>query len=86
MPELSRFLGIVIAMYHRDHAPPHIHARYGDAESAIRIDPPTVLDGRLPPRVVALVIEWITLNREALLANWSRARRRELLLPIPPLV
>jgi hypothetical protein len=24
MPELSRFLGIVIAMYYRDHAPAHV--------------------------------------------------------------
>jgi hypothetical protein len=30
MPEISRFLGIVIAMYYRDHAPPHFHAIYGD--------------------------------------------------------
>ena len=31
MPEISRFLGIVIviAMYYRDHAPPHFHALHG---------------------------------------------------------
>ncbi len=29
MPEISRFFGIVIAMYYRDHQPPHFHARYG---------------------------------------------------------
>jgi hypothetical protein len=23
MPEISRFLGIVIAMYYKEHAPPH---------------------------------------------------------------
>jgi hypothetical protein len=28
MPELSRFLGIVIFMNYRDHQPPHFHARY----------------------------------------------------------
>ncbi len=28
MPEICRFLGIVIAMYHNDHAPPHFHAKY----------------------------------------------------------
>ena len=32
MPEISRFPGIVIAMYYGDHAPPHSHARYGDSE------------------------------------------------------
>jgi Domain of unknown function (DUF4160) len=35
MPELSRFLGIVIAMYYRDHGPPHFHAIYGDHEATI---------------------------------------------------
>jgi hypothetical protein len=29
MPEISRFLGIVIRMYYRDHPPPHFHAEYG---------------------------------------------------------
>lgn len=29
MPEISRFLGIVIAMYYEEHAPPHFHAKYG---------------------------------------------------------
>ena len=37
MPELSRFLGIVIAMYYRDHPPPHFHAIYGDSEVTIEI-------------------------------------------------
>jgi hypothetical protein len=30
VPEISRFLGIVIRMYYREHAPPHFHARYGE--------------------------------------------------------
>lgn len=85
MPEISRFLGIVIAMYHADHAPPHIHAKYGGDEAMIRIDPPMLLDGHLPPRVLGLVIEWITLNQPAILADWSRARQRQPLEMIPPL-
>ena len=28
MPRLSTFYGIVIAMYYRDHHPPHFHAVY----------------------------------------------------------
>lgn len=28
MPEISRFLGIVIAMYYHEHPPPHFHAKY----------------------------------------------------------
>jgi len=34
LPELSRFFGIIIAMYYNDHAPPHFHAKYGDDEAS----------------------------------------------------
>lgn len=37
MPEISRFLGIVIAMFYNDHNPPHFHAKYGDFRAAIAI-------------------------------------------------
>jgi len=30
LPVLSRFLGIVIAMYWDDRSPPHFHAKYAD--------------------------------------------------------
>ena len=48
MPEISRFLGIVIGMFYRDHNPPHFHARYGEAEAAISIRDGLVLWGSLP--------------------------------------
>ena len=35
MPEISRFFGIVIAMYYDDHAPPHFHAIYGSEKAEI---------------------------------------------------
>jgi hypothetical protein len=38
MPELSRFLGIIIAMYYRDHGPAHFHAIYGDFEITVEIE------------------------------------------------
>ena len=33
MPEISRFLGIVIRMFPSEHNPPHIHAVYNDFEA-----------------------------------------------------
>ena len=48
MPELSRFLGIVIAIYYRDHAPPHFHAVYGEHEATIDIHTGAET-GHLPP-------------------------------------
>jgi len=37
MPEISRFLGIVIFMYFREHNPPHFHAEYGEQKASIDI-------------------------------------------------
>jgi hypothetical protein len=50
MPEISRFLGVVILMHFREHNPPHFHARYNEFEAALLIDTLGVMDGHLPPR------------------------------------
>ena len=52
MPEISRFLGIVIAMYYNEHNPPHFHARYGQFKIEIAIKTLTVLAGKLPPKSI----------------------------------
>lgn len=85
VPTISRFFGIVIAMYFDDHAPPHFHARYAGRRALFRIEPPGLLEGDLPPRALGLVIEWATLNRVALMDDWHRARCGEALAPIAPL-
>jgi hypothetical protein len=58
-------------MYWGDHPPPHFHARYGRDEAQVRIDPVGLLTGRLPPRILAMVVEWTVLHREELLTNWD---------------
>lgn len=85
MPEISRFLGIVIRMYFDDHNPPHFHAEYGSDLALIDIQNLAVFAGRLPPRVTGLVIEWATLHRQDLLADWDRARDHQELKTITPL-
>jgi len=85
MPEISRFLGIVIKMFFDDHNPPHFHAEYGDSKAIIDIRTLSVFDGFLPPRVTGLVIEWAALHRDELLDDWHRARHEQSLLKIAPL-
>jgi len=85
MPEISRFFGIVIRMYFLDHEPPHFHAFYGDAEAQLRIEPVGLLAGRLPPRALALVVEWATLHQAELQDNWRRLHADAPALKIPPL-
>ncbi len=85
MPELSRFYGIVVFMVYADHRPAHFHARYGDDEVSVGLDAAMRVEGRFPRRALGLLLEWAQQHREALLANWEQASRREPLVPIPPL-
>jgi hypothetical protein len=85
MPEISRFFGMVIAMYYNDHAPPHFHVRYGEQRAVIRIDPLELLEGQLSRKAHALVLEWASLHQGELMANWDLARQQAPLAPIDPL-
>lgn len=85
MPEISRFFGIVIAMYYREHAPPHFHAIYSGHRAAFAISDLKIMEGNLPRRAVALVLEWAFQHRDELMENWLRTEKREVLLPIEPL-
>lgn len=85
MPEISRFLGMIVAMLYNDHAPAHFHVRYGEHKASIMIDPPGLLAGSLPPRALGLVMEWTSLHRDELQADWERARAQQPLVPIAPL-
>jgi hypothetical protein len=85
VPVLSRFFGIVIAMYYNDHHPPHFHATYAEHEVQVAIDTLAVLRGELPRRAMALVLEWASIHRDELRADWERARAGIAPAPIPPL-
>ena len=84
MPEISRFLGISIYMYYRDHGPPHFHAEYGEFEITVEIEK-GVVSGRFPSRALSLVLEWSLLHKAELLADWELVSRKLPLNPIPPL-
>ena len=85
MPTISTFLGIVIRMYYRDHAPPHFHAYYQEHEAKIAIDTREVIAGSLPRRALSLVKEWAGLHQEELRSNWIAAEQRKPLGDIEPL-
>lgn len=86
MPEICRFLGIVISMYYKEHMPPHFHAKYGNQRAAFSIKDFKIIEGRLPKRVISLVLEWAFEHRDELMEDWELARKREGLRKIPPLV
>jgi len=84
MPELTRFLGIVIGMFYREHGVPHIHAVYGEYEISVEVETRTV-HGQFPPRALKLVLEWISLHTAELLENWQLAKQGQPLKRIAPL-
>jgi len=84
MPEISRFLGIVIAMYYRDHEPAHFHAVYGEYEITIEIRTGAV-NGKFPQRALKHVLEWCAEHQVELLDDWELARGRRPLRRIEPL-
>jgi hypothetical protein len=86
MPEVSRFLGIVIAMYFKEHNPPHFHALYGGEMAVFSINDLKVLEGILPKRVTSLVLEWAFEHRDELLTNWQRCQSGQTPAKIEPLV
>jgi hypothetical protein len=85
MPEICRFLGIVVYMYWNDHAPPHFHAKYNEYEAQFDINTAGLIDGKLPKRIQLLVVEWLLQNQDALKELWQLARQEQPLHKLPPL-
>ena len=73
MPEISRFLGIIITMYFNEHNPPHFHVRYNEYRASVEIKTLNIISGALPARVRGLVNEWAEIHRNELLEIWENA-------------
>jgi len=71
MPEISRFLGIIISMYFDEHNPPHIHVQYNEFRATTGIQNLNISAGTLPARVRGLVEEWVELHGAELLTMWE---------------
>jgi hypothetical protein len=84
VPVISKFLGILVTMNYREHDPPHFHAWYSGREGSVNIADGAV-KGELPGRVVALLLEWLSLHKQELAENWQHARAGEPLSQIEPL-
>lgn len=88
MPIISLFYGIVIQMYFFDtkqHHLAHFHAKYQNHSAAIAIESGEILEGSLPPGKMKLVLAWLEIHREDLLADWSLAVEGQQVFQIEPL-
>lgn len=85
MPTISMFYGILIRMFFRDvekHHVPHIHADYQGQVAVYGISDGAVLSGSLPPKKHKLVVAWIEIHQEDLMADWELAVNGKMPFPI----
>jgi hypothetical protein len=82
---VSQFFGIAIAMHQTNRAPSHFHAAYERHEALASIETLEFVEGWLPKRAYALVLEWAAQHRGELRANWDRGRQGRPLERIVPL-
>ncbi len=76
MAIISMFYGIIISMYYvnnKQHNFPYIHVRYQDEE------------GTLKANKMKLVLAWVEIHNDELIADWQLAISGETIFKIDPL-
>ena len=81
------FFGIIIRMYYapKEHNPPHIHAYYQDFKVVINILNCELMEGELPPRQIRILLAWIEIHQDELMADWKLCQNGEKPFSIDPL-
>lgn len=85
MPIIAEFYGIKIYIFYDDHAEPHFHAYYGGDEGEFSVKTGKLIVGKLPPRAMKLVKEWMNKHKKELTENWKLAEEHKRLKKIDPL-
>ena len=88
MPVISMFYGIIIYMYFFDsgkHKKPHIHVKYQGDEVVLSIPEGEVLDGGIKQSKLKLVLAWIEIHKDELIADWELAINGQEVFKIDPL-
>lgn len=76
MPTISMFYGILIRMFFYDtdnHSVPHVHAEFQGDVGVYSIPDGELLAGKLPPKKHKMVVAWIAIHEDELLADWDLA-------------
>lgn len=88
MPAISMFYGIIVYMYfmdNRQHNKPHIHAKYQDDEVVVTIPGGEILEGNIPHSKMKLLLAWIELHKDELVADRELAVSGQQPFKIDPL-
>jgi Domain of unknown function (DUF4160) len=87
MPTISMFYGIIIRMYFApgEHNPPHLHVYFSEYRASIDLRNSDFIEGDLPSRQKKLVLAWIELHQDELMADWNLVMNGEEPFKIQPL-
>jgi hypothetical protein len=88
MPAISMFYGIIIYLYYYDnkkHNTPHIHVEYQGKIAVVSIKDGEIIEGDLHPKKMKLLLAWMEIHQEELIANWTLAVKGEQVFKIEPL-
>ncbi len=87
MPTLSMFFGIIVRMFYapKEHNPPHIHVYFQQYTAVFSIPEGELTQGALPKKQTKLVVAWIEIHTEELMANWQLCQNGEKPFTIEPL-
>lgn len=76
MPIISMFYGIVVVIYYKDigqHKKPHFHVRYQGKKASISIENGELLAGDFPVKQLRMVLAWLEIHKDDLIADWDLA-------------
>ena len=86
-PTLSMFYGIIVRMFAESggkHHLPHIHAKYNEHEVVLDFEG-NVLEGYFPRKQLRLLLGWMEIHYDELVANWNLLRDDDIFFKIEPL-
>lgn len=75
-------------MYYLDntrHKKPHIHVKYQSQEAVISIPEGRILEGKIKVNKLKIILAWIEIHKDELMADWELAVNGEKVLKIEPL-
>ena len=87
MPVLSLSYGIIFRMHSESgakHNKPHVHAEYSGEEVVISLEG-EIIRGTIPRGKLKLVLAWMEIHQDDLLANWHLLDSGEQFFRIEPL-
>ena len=88
MPTISMFYGIIVRLYFMDnkqHHTPHIHVIYQEHEVVVSIADGSVIDGSIPGNKMKLLIAWMEIHHDEIVADWDLAISGQEIYKIEPL-